>query len=205
MVALLPALLLCSGYFLPLNGRRIAVLAALTALAVVIVAGATAHSSLDIEKWALDFIVNDIARLNDKYRGLTSGASGRTENYAKAWHAFQESPVLGNGFGEFESVHNGFLLVLAESGLFALMGILFLLVKGIQGYRGVGNWAGAGYILSYSVALMTFPRSFNINMTSLLCIMILMKGLASRVTHGNPACPEAAFRDPWISVPKNRY
>lgn len=179
MLALVPAVGLCSGYFLPLSRRRIVALIAITIFGATIVAVAMLSSD-DFGKGILDFFVNDVARLNDNYRGLGSGMSGRTANYDIGWAAFLDAPFFGTGFRSLSMIHNGFLLVLAESGLVALLGMIFLFGWNLKRYIAARDWIGAGYIISYAVALMTFPRSLNINMTSLLCIMVLMNGVKTR-------------------------
>lgn len=182
LLALVPAVVLASGLFVPLERKRLLWLGLACVLAVLVVVASSSFSSVDLLQQATDFVANDVLKLDDPYRGLASGASGRVATYAQAWATFQQSPVLGGGFGESEFVHNGFLLVLAESGLLGFLAMLFLLAKSLWRYRSVGDWIGPGYILSYCAALMTFPRSFNINMASLLCMMIIMRGLALRRT-----------------------
>jgi O-antigen ligase len=180
LLALVPAFVLASGLFVPLDRKRLLLLGVACVLGVLVVIAGSGLLSVDLGQTSVDFVLNDLLKLNDPYRGLASGASGRVATYVQAWETFQQSPVFGGGFGESEFVHNGFLLVLAESGLLGLLGMLFLIAKSLWRYRSVGDWIGPGYILSYCVALMTFPRSFNINMASLLCIMIIMRGLALR-------------------------
>lgn len=179
MLALVPAVGLCSGYFLPLSRRRIAALTVITAIGAAALAAAMSSSD-EFGTRMLNFFVDDVARLNDKYRGLGSGMSGRTVNYEMGWAAFLDAPFFGTGFRSLSSIHNGFLLVLAESGLVALLGMIFLFGWNLKRYFAARDWIGAGYIISYCVVLLTFPRSLNINMTSLLCIMVLMNGVKAR-------------------------
>jgi O-antigen ligase len=127
-----------------------------------------------------DFLLNEVMRVNDTHRGLSSGMSGRTEGYQMAWEGFLESPVFGKGFGAYSFVHNGFLLTLAESGIFAFMGMLYLFYTSIRSAIKENRWNNLGYLISYSIALMTFPRSFNINMTGMLLLLVMMTEISHR-------------------------
>jgi hypothetical protein len=177
MVAFIPAFLFCSGYFLPLTAKRVAQLGGICLVGLIFLVANAMLSSHGIGERVMMFLSDDVMRINDPLRGAGSGMTGRAVAYAVAWEAFLDSPILGGGYGEFEFVHNGFLLTLAESGVFALIGILFLLGKSMSAYLKGKDWEGFGYVASYIVTLLTFPRSFNINMTSLLVIIVLMNGV----------------------------
>jgi len=186
MLALIPAVLFCSGWFFPLSPRRIT---ALVVTVCALILGILAYSTLFPDSTTTsitEFFMNDVARLNDKYRGLGSGMTGRTQAYEVGLEAFMDSPLLGSGMGTFRFIHNGFLQVLAEGGLFALVGMLLLFSRALYGYLTHRNWAGVGYVLSYTLALMTYPRTLNINMTSLLFIIIVMQGRYTQPVHRIP-------------------
>ncbi len=180
LVAFLPALFFASGWFYPLSKKNILHLLATLFLGslMIIIWGIVSEVSL-LNKMT-DFLVNDVMRANDAYRGLNSGMSGRTEGYQMAWKGFLESPVFGKGFGAYSFVHNGFLLTLAESGIFTFMGMLYLFYTSIRSAIKGNRWNNFGYIISYSIALMTFPRSFNINMTGILLLLVMMTEISHR-------------------------
>jgi O-antigen ligase len=185
LLALVPALAISSGFFRPFVGKRIAQLGVLMLIGgiAVILLSAISPSVDAAQQKVINYLLNDVAKLNDPYRGLDSGLTGRTSAYEAAWKAFLESPIVGTGFGSMEFVHNGFLLVLAESGLLGGIGLMFLFIWSLVRASRSRDWNAIGYILSYIFVIMTFPRSININLTSLLCIMIMMKQ-ASRVRDG---------------------
>lgn len=81
-------------------------------------------------------VVADIFELNDRYRGLGSGGTGRTEHWVDFIPQLAERPLLGFGFrnrAAYLGAHNGFMNIILENGL--LGGALFIsgfLVRGIE-------------------------------------------------------------------------
>jgi hypothetical protein len=179
-VALLPALFFASGWFYPLSKNNILRLLAIFFLGFLMVTIWGINSEVRLLNKITDFLINDVMRANDQYRGLNSGMSGRTEGYEIAWKGFSESPVFGKGFGHYNFVHNGFLLTLAESGIFTFMGMLYLFYTSIRSAIKGNRWNNLGYLISYLIALMTFPRSFNINMTGILLLLVMMAEISHR-------------------------
>lgn len=177
LLALLPALAISSGFFRPPIGKRVAqlgIVMLISGIAVILLV-AVSPSVDALQQKVINYLLNDLAKLNDPYRGLDSGLTGRTSAYEVAWRAFLESPIVGAGFGSMEFVHNGFLLVLGESGLLGVLGLIFLFTSSLLRASRSRDWNAMGYILSYILVIMTFPRSININLTSLLFIMVMMK------------------------------
>jgi hypothetical protein len=70
--------------------------------------------------------VSSVLLINDPYRGVATGGSGRTGLWAQSLEMFQQSPVIGHDLSYFESVgfigsHNLFLQGLAQYGLMSLL------------------------------------------------------------------------------------
>lgn len=71
------------------------------------------------------FLVNNVMRLNDPYRGLQSGFTGRDLAWDEALRVWYGSPVLGVGFRRHEhfmvftelNAHNAYLAMLADAGV----------------------------------------------------------------------------------------
>jgi O-antigen ligase len=67
--------------------------------------------------------------LEDKYRGVGSGFTGRTDAWQEAYQFFEDNPFFGVGFrvhgqymsGVIKSAHNGYLSMLADAGLAGLI------------------------------------------------------------------------------------
>jgi len=81
-----------------------------------------------IESW-----FSSLFFLNDRYRGLGTGFTGREGAWQEAIDLFMENPVLGVGFRMHErymtvtpSAHNGYLSILAETGIVGSAPLLVL-------------------------------------------------------------------------------
>jgi hypothetical protein len=87
---------------------------------------------------ASDVLINDIARLHDKGRGLGSGFAGRWETWEQGMKVFAKSPAIGHGFrsrigggtGDEYFAHSGYVNLLADTGLIGAA-----LVIGTLGYE----------------------------------------------------------------------
>lgn len=179
-VAFLPAFFFASGWFYPLSKKNILHLLTALFLGFLILIIWSILSEVSLLNKMTDFLINDVMRSNDPYRGVNSGLTGRTEGYQMAWEGFLQSPVFGKGFEEYSFVHNGFLLTLGESGIFTFIGMLYLFYTSIRSAIKGNRWNNVGYLISYAIVLMTFPRSFNINMTGMLLLLVLMTEISHR-------------------------
>jgi O-antigen ligase len=81
-----------------------------------------------IESW-----FSSLFFLNDRYRGLGTGFTGREGAWQEAIGLFMENPIFGVGFRMHEqymtvtpSAHNGFLSLLAETGIVGSVPLLAL-------------------------------------------------------------------------------
>lgn len=69
---------------------------------------------------------NDVLKLNDPYRGLDTGFSGRSDLWSSTFDLWLANPLFGVGFREHEQIldfpaHNGYLAMLADTGIFGLL------------------------------------------------------------------------------------
>jgi O-antigen ligase len=79
--------------------------------------------------------VSALLFIEDKYRGVGSGFTGRTDAWQEAYQLFADNPILGIGFrvhgqymsGVLKSAHNGYLSMLADAGLAGLITVLTLI------------------------------------------------------------------------------
>jgi len=85
-----------------------------------------------IEGWAASLLF-----LNDKYRGLGTGFTGRLDAWQEAFDLFLSNPWFGVGFRMHEqymttlsSAHNGYLSLLAEVGLAGTIALTLLMILG---------------------------------------------------------------------------
>lgn len=66
-------------------------------------------------------LISTALLLQDADRGIASGVSGRADLWLSFWPQFVTSPLIGFGFrsrSNYESVHNAYLGLLIENGLF---------------------------------------------------------------------------------------
>ena len=131
MVGLAAAIivLLCRGA-LELRGWRL--YAALSAVAGILIALIlTWHSA---NTGATNIVAGDVLKLNDPYRGLDSGFTGRTEVWSDALKLWINHPLFGVGFRMHEQIldfpaHNAYLAMAADTGIFGLLLYCALLVR----------------------------------------------------------------------------
>src|SRR3984957_6047716 len=81
----------------------------------------------------IEVSVSSLLFLNDKYRGLGTGFTGRLDAWQEAFDLFLSNPWFGVGFRMHEqymttlsSAHNGYLSLLGEVGLSGSLSLLFL-------------------------------------------------------------------------------
>lgn len=155
---------------------------------VLLAAGACIGASAILTQW--DWVraaVNDLFLLDDRYRGLGTGFTGRIEAWEEAFELFRANPVFGVGFRMHErymsslpSAHNGYLSMLADTGIMGSLATLALLVA--AGFR-VTRMALAGsgqailaasFFAGYCVIAMFERFLINIgNPTSVLVWLLL--------------------------------
>jgi len=115
--------------------------------------------------------------LDNKYRGLSSGFSGRDVLWKMSWQMFLDSPLVGHGLGYFSHIgfvgsHNIILYSLASGGLF---GILPLFIIFIQMWNFVKRDLFNFFILLSILPLFLFnDRFININPYPFVFYLILL-------------------------------
>lgn len=80
------------------------------------------------------FVWQDVLKVDDPYRGLGTGLTGRTAVWAETLEIWMEAPLFGVGFRQHESMittassaHNAYLTMLADTGVFGLVAYLALI------------------------------------------------------------------------------
>lgn len=179
------------------SGRRAAILAVLTlvvfhgaaglyksrrdrplALLLVFLTGLLCLLFLPIVKE----IIYETFAIDDAYRGLGTGFTGRTERWQAGWELFIKYPVFGVGFrghqlvGEVPDVHNGYLAHLIETGIVGFsvaMGLVMLAMQhAAQSIQRHLNRALTGLAMAYLT--WAFFERFLFNVGNLLsCLFIL--------------------------------
>jgi O-antigen ligase len=116
LLASLIAIVIHSFLSQKLGYRRRAVL-------IFIFLGALSLGGFLLYQEKMETSIANLLFLNDKYRGVGTGFTGRIEAWQEAYQLFADHPVLGIGFrmhehymGSLSSAHNGYLSMLAETG-----------------------------------------------------------------------------------------
>lgn len=107
-----------------------AVFLSAAAIGLLAVAGTVAGS----------FVADEILMLNSENRGLSSGFTGRWDVWHEMVAHWQQSPLVGRGYGVVrgealalgKTADGGFLLLTAELGLAGLFLFLFLILRTLQ-------------------------------------------------------------------------
>ena len=80
--------------------------------------------------------VSSLLFINDRFRGVGTGFTGRFDAWREALELFRLNPIFGVGFRQHEqymitlsSTHNGYLSVLAETGALGTICLLVLIYK----------------------------------------------------------------------------
>lgn len=144
----------------------------------------------------IEVSVSSLLFLNDKYRGIGTGFTGRLDAWHEAFDLFLSNPWFGVGFRMHEqymttlsSAHNGYLSLLAEVGLFGSLSLLFLtsfaywrLLRNALRGDAVAMF-GVSFVTGY-LFLATFERFF-LNMgnptSALTWLFLMMPDRAGRV------------------------
>jgi O-Antigen ligase len=125
-----------------------------------------------------DFVADDVLLLNDPYRGLGTGASGRDITLDFGLELFVEHPLAGVGFGRSgdlasevggKSIHNGYLALLADLGapLFAIPAIIMIGAAWLSVAR--KDWESFGMIVSFMFGFLLWsPRAINMSLPTML-------------------------------------
>lgn len=132
-----------------------------------------------------------VFHVDDEYRGLNSGFTGRFERWEDAWHYFLGNPTIGYGvrsgvqFKKIYSAHNIVLNSLLEIGCLGTGLILILFLRSFIWLKGGGIGALGKVLLSVVIASCVrgvFDSEF-INCVTPLSIFLVMWLEYSRKIH----------------------
>lgn len=144
--------------------------------------------------------VDQYFAINNKQRGIQSGATGRAQTWVEVWNLALDHPFTGVGLRAHEgllktntSAHNGYLATLAEIGFMGFACVMALIVAGIVSllrWQGDEQWQRVqavllGLALGYMVLALFERYLLNFgNPTSLLFLLaILFPRVVTRGRH----------------------
>jgi len=120
-----------------------------------------------------DFLFNKIFLLNDEYRGLGTGFVGRTDGWIQGIDIFLENLFFGTGYNSNAFIHNGFIRMLSELGIFFSFIFFILIIRIVIKNLKYFNYESYNLkkfslisILTYFFILFFAPRYINLNLMS---------------------------------------
>ncbi len=132
-----------------------------------------------LQRDAIVQAVSAILLLDDMHRGLSSGFSGRFDNILLGWELFQGSPIIGVGSLQEDAayVHNGYVKVLAQYGVF---GVFWIALIGVAIWKA---WAQRNYpLLTVIFMLVLFyvgqPRHLSLQVFPLVGVLAVFQAIA---------------------------
>lgn len=195
--------------FVLLQGRKGAVQ---MVLAAVILAGTVSVLVLVVPEAAKH--VDQYFAINDKHRGIQSGAAGRVQTWEEVWDLALDHPLTGVGLRAHEgllktntSAHNGYLATLAEIGFLGFACVMALIVAGIVGLLRRQNdeqWLRVqavllGLTMGYMV-LALFER-YLLNFGNPTSLLFLLAILFPRVASGGRRVDEQQTNNSKVKDP----
>lgn len=142
--------------------------------------------------------------LDDRFRGLGTGFTGRTHGWNEGWELFLANPLLGVGFRQHEqymtvlsSAHNGYLSMLADTGLGGTLSVLALAIlsarrlfrQALQGDRlatvGASLLAGFCFLALFERYLINFGNPTSVLVWTFLCMPARQPAVASIPQNAN--------------------
>jgi hypothetical protein len=166
-----------------------------TAALLVLVPGALGVDAVAFEgrhaEALVAFVANDVLLLNDPYRGLETGISGRGEGYVDALTTFAAQPFAGVGFGlgdvavresSGHQIHNGHLALLMDLGVLLYPFIFVVMAGAVVRALRARTWLVLGMILAYMFYVSFAPRSINVSVLAMTgWIMMVTAWAAPRI------------------------
>jgi O-antigen ligase len=149
-----------------------------------------------------DFFLNDVMKINDARRGLSSGFTGRDQAWAEAIRVWTTSPIVGVGFRKHEdymivtqlSAHNAYLAMLADTGVVGLtLYVTFVISSIVSAFKHLDDpkqrYLVAGIIFTYALVGMFDRRAINVgNPFSLIFIVACFWALRAAAQHKESVC-----------------
>jgi hypothetical protein len=124
-------------------------------------------------------IINNLFLLDDKYRGLNSGFTGRDVRWLLAFDKWLENFWLGVGYGESInfigfSIDNAYLTILLEIGFFGMITYLFMVLYSLITYYKNKKYYEVLFIIIYLLYGIFEKRYFSVgNSFSIIFIFLI--------------------------------
>jgi O-antigen ligase len=121
----------------------------------------------------VDFFEQRVLLLDNPYRGLGTGLTGRAEGWEEALKIFMNHPIFGQGFDTLTEVHNGFLRFAAEGGVLLLGSMTVMIVLAMVHAWRQRNDLVVAALFGSIIYLLTYPRGLNLNTAGVVFLLSL--------------------------------
>jgi hypothetical protein len=214
LAALIVACIFGYFHFRRIGWRQVRGYAVAAVIGTPIVCIGLYFAGIDVSNGAVA-VFDNVTLVNDKYRGISSGGSGRTELWDAAINLFMTHPVFGVGFKghqlmmpEQDYAHNAYLGTLADMGLFGFISYIFIVGIGLyatfsRGNRGLSGFPQrAAVLISYLIYGMLEPRAFGFgNAYSVLFLLVVFDSSRIPVIDARPVPAPRAKAKPVYGLP----
>lgn len=161
----------------------------ITLFGIFLVAGVYYRTQLSVSS-------AEFFQVNDEYRGLDTGVTGRVTVWRETWKLFEANPMVGVGFrahearlGPGSSSHNGYLALLAEIGIVGFLSVMYLVGAGaVFLYKRAANKNGEfapsillGLVAGYLVVALFERYLLNVGNPTSLLFMVAITAACRRV------------------------
>lgn len=130
--------------------------------------------------------ISAVLLLDHAHRGISSGFSGRFENIALGWELFLRSPLIGVGSLQTEAayVHNGYVKILAQFGIFGFFWIALVVFSFWKA------WTQREYSLVAVITMLILfyfgqPRHLSFQVFPLVGVLAVFLAVTKRATSAN--------------------
>jgi len=142
---------------------------------VVIVSGIACLIVLAVSFDVIADFVQSILLLDDPHRGISSGFSGRFENWEAGFQRFMASPAIGVGVSDelAAGTHNGYLKILAQFGVVFFAVFSYFLLASARRAWSHRRTELVSLIGCYAFFIVSAPRYINLQIMPFLGLVAI--------------------------------
>ena len=139
--------------------------------------------------------VSELLQLNNSYRGVSTGFTGRKQLWEETIEIWQEHPLIGSGYRAIQdllpqrlSSHDGYLEILGETGIFGALCMALFFSQGIRSLivdaKGGSQVAQLGLALTTGYLFVAIFERYFINFGNPTSLLVLCMWLRPTTTRG---------------------
>jgi O-antigen ligase len=128
---------------------------------------------LPLGEVVVEFVMMNVLFVDDPYRGVDTGLTGRLDGWRAAIEVFLGEPFFGRGIDTLMDVHNGFLRWAGEGGVMLVTAMLFLIIGAMLRALKMKNIIVISVLFGMLAYMMTYPRALNVNLVGFSFMLTL--------------------------------